>query len=408
MSGPKGGSYRVESVAEHEARMLRDAKAQYARAETLWNEAISRLAAVERLTGQRLTVEQPQRVPERADADTYTRVATALEAAASATAARATHVREQAARSAYNNQVEQIIRDIKVDSPSEKASRRTGRESADEQTPAPLKPAIDRGRVNERVQRRLNELASIDHDYERVRALLADIAKAGSRSRIDMLIGELDYQVSEAKTTAAQREAAAVTLAELIAMQTRVAELAGPETGQLRSRIADLINHRAEAVPPDLAAAVEAAVSSADDEADRQCVVAAMRKALINLGYVVGPEFSTGLLGRPSVAYARNGSTRYGVKIRLEPDHARFSAQAVKSDCQLSSREEDAAAEREFCSAINEVVKLTKQDGVDIAFDTRARAGEFPIQQVADPKLGRPTATRSAPRSAPAQKQARR
>jgi hypothetical protein len=408
MSGPKGGSYRVESAAQRDARMLRDAKAQYARAETLWNEASSRLVAVEQLTGQQLTAERPQRVPANADADTYTQAAADLETAASATAARATHVREQAARSAYNNQIEQLILDINVDLPNETASRQSGLQSADEQTTAPPKLAIDRDRINERVQRRLNELAAIDHDYQRVRALLVDIAKAGSRSRIDMLIGELDYQISEAKTAAAHREAAAATLAELTAMQTRVAELAGPETDQLRSRIADLITHRVEAVPPDLPAAVEAAVSSADDEADRQCVVAAMRKALDHLGYVVGPEFSTGLLGRPSVAYARNGSTRYGVKIRLEPDHSRFSAQAVKSDAELSSREQDAAAEREFCTAINEVVKLAKQDGVDIAFDTRARAGEFPIQQVAEPKLARPSATRSAPRSAPAQKQARR
>jgi hypothetical protein len=195
--------------------------------------------------------------------------------------------------------------------------------------------------------------------------------------------------------------------AELAAMQARVAELGGPHAAQLSARIADLISRRAEAIPSDLEEAVADAVRGADDEADRQCVVAAMRKALANLGYVVGPEFSNGLLGQPSVAYARNGASRYGLKIRLEPDSARFSAQAVKSDAELSSREEDIAAEREFCNTISNVTQLAKGDGVEIAFDTRAQPGEFPIQQVADDHFARPTATRFASRTSLAHKQVR-
>ena len=43
-----------------------------------------------------------------------------------------------------------------------------------------------------RVGRRLEALVAFEHDSERVDALIADIAEAGSAARIDLLIREID------------------------------------------------------------------------------------------------------------------------------------------------------------------------------------------------------------------------
>lgn len=396
MSGPKGGAYRVETAEQREARMLRDAKAQYAQAESAWDSVISRIAALSAVTGTALSVQRPAKVPAGADSAVYAAAASQLQAAAAAAASAIAEAREDAAAAAHAEQVARIVSRLAsapqpADTPQRVSRWQASRaqDAVEDQTPV---ETIDWVRVKERIDRRLGELAGLDHDVTHLQGLLADIGAATAQSRIDLLIGEIDHVISEAAVAAARRDAIAATRGELAALNVRIADLAGADPDALRRRISGLIATEAAEVPPDLVTAVETALQCADAEADRRHVVAVMHKALEQLGYVAGPEFSTDLSGAKGAAFARSESSHYGVKLRLEPGSARFSAQAVKSDAALTTIAEDVAAEHAFCDAFDRMVELAKRDGVELDVDIRTSPGAAKVQKVAEAALGTATA----------------
>jgi hypothetical protein len=198
----------------------------------------------------------------------------------------------------------------------------------------------------------------------------------------------LDLVVDDARAAAARIADIRAVRAELSALQAQTAALSGPVATGLRERIARLLTEEVTSMPADLPGLVEEAIRHADAEADRLHVVRVMNAALESLGYRVGPDFSTELAGARATAYARSGSSRYGIKVRLEPGSARFTAQAVKSDAALTSPQEDAAAERDFCAALDSVAAVAARDGVNLAVDIRAEPGAYDVQQVSDAQLG--------------------
>src|SRR5215203_1606127 len=102
MSGPKGGSYKVvETAAQREARLLRDAKADYARAEVLWEAARARLANV---GGAAQCPAAPL-----GDSTVWSRAARALETAAEQTHRDAARAREAAGERAYAGHIAAIL-----------------------------------------------------------------------------------------------------------------------------------------------------------------------------------------------------------------------------------------------------------------------------------------------------------
>ncbi|MCV7281784.1 hypothetical protein H7J88_19325 [Mycolicibacterium flavescens] len=391
MSGPKGGAYHVETAEQREARMLRDAKAAYAGAESRWQDVVSRRAVLLQVAGSAPACERPAPPSAHADSTAYTAAAQALQAATEQAATALSAAREEAAQSAHAAQVAGLVESVQAQAQPTTTHRASRWESTRPQTPEPA--AVDRDRVNERLGRRIRDLATLDHDPTRVQELVADIKRAGSETRIDLLLNELDLVITGSRAATARREAVAATRAELTAMRARLAEV--PAADALRDRISALIAADATAVPDDLIAAVDAAVAQADAEADRQHVVRVMHRALQELGYVVGPQFSTDLSGA-NAALARNGSSHYGVKVRLEPGSNRFTAQAVRSDAVITTADEDAAAERVFCDALDKMVELAKRDGVDLDVDLRHAPGAYAVQKVADDKLVKPSAARAA------------
>lgn len=407
MSGPKGGAYRVETAEQREARMLRDAKAQYAQAESSWDSIVSRIAAMSAVTGTAPSLQRPAKVLVGADSAAYTAAATALQDAAAAAASVITQAREDAATAAHAAQVARILERLTSEpQPPDEVTRASRWQASRAETAQASPPAetIDWGRVKERIERRLAALADLDHDATHLQGLLADIAAATAQSRIDLLIGEIDHVIAEAREVASRRDAIAATRGELAALNARIGDLTGDKADALRRRISGLIAAEAAELPVELVAAVETALQRADAEADRRHVVAVMHKALEQLGYVAGPEFSTDLSGAKGAAFARSESSHYGVKLRLEPGSARFSAQAVKSDAALTTIAEDVAAEHAFCEALDKMVELAKRDGVELDVDIRTKPGASQVQKVADAALGKATGAVGR-RGAHAQKQ---
>ncbi|EHB48671.1 hypothetical protein MycrhDRAFT_5512 [Mycolicibacterium rhodesiae JS60] len=407
MSGPKGGSYRVETAEQREARMLRDARADYVRAQADWDNAAARMLAVQRVSGETVSHPRPRQVPAGADSDAYTRAAAELRSAAETAVRLVGAAREAAASRTHAAQMARLISQVSTEPgdigrPAPQSRWQAGRQA---QSTGMTGTAVDRSAVAARVHRRLEALAGFDHDRERVDALIADIAEAGSTARIDLLIREIDLLLADAQTATALAEKARVVAADLAAMQSRLdaVAVAGP-VAALRQRIATLVDAGAAEVPTDLPALVDDAVRAADADADRRHVSAVMSAALQQLGYRTGPEFSTDLSGAQGTGYARSGASHYGIKVRLESDSGRFTAQAVKSDATLTSAQEDTVAEHEFCAVLGEVVDLARRNGVELDLDIRTAPGTCQVQQVADTKLAA-TAARSATKASGARRE---
>ncbi|MCK0177622.1 hypothetical protein [Mycolicibacterium sp. F2034L] len=383
MSGPKGGAYRVETAEQREARMLREAKAKYVSAESAWQDVLSRRRVLLAVTGSAPACERPAAPSATADSAAYSAAARALQKATTEAAGEIAAAREAAAQQVHADRVAQMVESVR----SEQRSRQA----------ATVTPAPDRTRIDERIDRRVRELAHLEHDSEQARQLVDDIRASGSPSRVDLLLNELDVIIKDGRAAEARRAAVSAARARLLAMRSRLGELTGTDVAGLRIRIEQLIRGEVPTVPDDLVTAVDAAVRHADEEDDRRHVARVMHETLEELGYVVGPEFSTDLCGA-TAAYARRGSSHYGVKLRLEPGAHRFSAQAVRSDAVLTSAGEDAAAERAFCDALGKLVELAGRDGVDLRVDVRTEPGAYALQQVSDVRLARPAAARSARR----------
>lgn len=397
VSGPKGGAYRVESAKQREERLLRDAKASYARAQSLWRAAQSKMETTATVTGMAVLVEPPAAVRSGADSATYRAAATALEAAAKAAVEAAAAVRQQYADTRFAAQVARIaaastVTQIAPDTPHNKPRAARVSETAD----APA-VQIDRAQTAERVQRRLAALAAVDHDGDRAQVLVEDIAKAQKQSRIDLLISELDAMLREGQAIAERANLIAQVRAELEALVARIAGIEGEAADGVRHQVTQLITTETSAVPGDLSATVDHLVAAADAEADRRHVVASMQRALEQLGYVVGPEFETQLESDRGTAIVSGPTAGYGVKVRMESDSNRFTAQAVKSDAVITSTETDMDVERAFCADFEELVAAVRGDGIELQVDIAVDPGVTAVQEVAAEQLaasGRPRAQR--------------
>lgn len=391
MSGPKGGSYHVETAAQREARMLRAALADYARAEQEWATAQVRLAAAASLTGDVLACGRPTPLRDNADSAACARAAQELRDAAAAAVEVAGESRRRASAALHADQVARLM--VRID--DAEPVRTVVRKSRWQASPAtaPRTADIDRDRVAERVRARLDGFAAVDHDTAKVAALVRDIAGAGSQSRVDLLIAELDHLLAETRAGVEREERSRQVCGDLHAMQARISGLTSPAASDLRTRLVELIAVAAQEIPADLAAEVDRLIADADAESDRLCVVEAMASALTELGYGTGPEFSTALSSTQATAYARSGASQYGIKVRLESDTNRFTAQVVKSDATLTSTAEDEQAERDFCGTVNRLIEAVAGHGVVLDLDIRTPPGACAVQSVAAVTLGNAAST---------------
>ncbi|MGA5541356.1 hypothetical protein ACPCIR_05840 [Mycobacterium sp. NPDC051198] len=382
MSGPKGGSYDVETASQREARLLRNAKARYARAQSLWQAAQSRVADTAAVTGKAVRCQPVAAVPAGAGSAEHDRVAAEVEAAAQAAVDAAAAAREAFVDARFADQIARIVAATAtaaaVTPEADRPARRREMVAA-----RPEVPAVDRARTAQRVQRRLAELANLDHDQDRVKVLVEDIATAEAESRIDLLISELDVMVRAGHTAAAHAASIARARADLEGLSVLLADIDDGPVDSVRRRIADLIALEATSVPAELKDDVDALIAADDARADRQHVVSSMRDALEELGYTLGPEFDVQLESSRGTAIVAGPTAGYGVKVRLEADSNRFSAQAVKSDTVVTSTEEDVEAERRFCDDFEALVALVHDDGVTLDVDVHLQPGATQVQAVA-------------------------
>lgn len=404
MSGPKGGSYRVESGEQREARLLRDAKARYAWARSIWQAAQVRVDATASMIGRNLNLAAPAAPAVNAGSAEFERAATELEAAAEAAVTAAGAAREEFSAGRFAEQIARITAAAATEQTSaESVPAPKRRNVAVGDTPA--QPSVDRARVQQRVERRLTELAEVDHDADRVKVLVTDIANAGSESRIDLLISELDVLLRTACTTHEHAVRVARTRADLEEMAARIADVTAVQAETLRRRIAEAITAEITSVPAGLRTEIDDVIADADADADRRHVIAAMREALEELGYALGPEFDTQLESAKGTAIVAGPAAGYGVKVRLEADVNRFSAQAVKSEAVLTSTKEDTEAERRFCSDFAELTALVRDDGVTLDLDIHLEPGATSVQAVPAEHVTRTATSGAASRRRPIERE---
>lgn len=397
MSGPKGGSYRVESAKQREERLLRDAKASYARAQSLWSAAQSKMETTATATGKVVNFAPPAPVRSGADSAAYTAAAAALEAAAQAAVDAAAAVRQECADARFAAQVARIAAASAATGVAVTTPHRRESPSAATETVAAPAAQIDRVRTAERVQKRLTALAALDHDGDRAQLLVEDIAKAQKQSRVDLLISELDAILRDGQLAAERATVIARVRADLEALVARIVDVDGEPADAVRRQVALLIATDASAIPGELSAAVDQLVAAADAEADRHHVVASMQRALEQLGYVLGPEFETQLESDRGTAIVGSPMAGYGVKVRMEHGSNRFTAQAVKSDAVITSAEKDMDVERAFCGDFEEMVTIVRGDGIQLDIDIDVQPGATAVQEVAAEHVaasGRPRAQR--------------
>ncbi|WNG81154.1 hypothetical protein C6A86_023645 [Mycobacterium sp. ITM-2016-00316] len=382
MSGPKGGCYRVESAQQREARLLRDAKARYARARSIWQAAQSRVAATSSMINRNFDLQAPAAPAADAGSAEFEHAASALEVAARAAVDAASSAREQFASATFADQIARIAAAAAAERSvvTEPASPVQRGSVAIDDTLA--ESSVDRIRVRARVERRLTELADLEHNTDRVKILITDIANARTETRIELLISELDLILSAGRAVREHEVQVAQVRADLEEMAARITDVTGAQADALRGRISEAVTAETTSVPAGLQTAVDAVIADADADTDRRHVIAAMRGALEELGYTLGTEFDTQLEGSRGTAVIAGPTAGYGVKVRLEEDVNRFSAQAVKSDAALTSRKEDTEAERRFCGDFAALTALLRDDGVTLDVDIHLEPGATSVQVV--------------------------
>jgi len=397
MSGPKSGSYQIiETAADIAARELRQARQEEAAAQAAWDAVAARIATARAMHPSRIVaMPSAPRAAKNAAAAVRSRAIQLTEIARRAREDLEGQL-QQAASAALHQHLQSagLLTVTLAAAPPPRAANKAASD-----VPKPP-PPVDAG-IAARVQRRLDELPSDADPAVITRAvdLAAQVRRATSQWRADGLLDALSATVEQARAVAARHRADAATrdaaAGQLAALRTSLNEITGDRVAKLRDHITALSETRPLAVPAGLREQVTAVLTAHQTAQHQLRVTKALREGLLELGYLLGPEFDTQLQAT-GVAFARTASTPYGVKFRLEPDATRFTAQVVTPDDRVRSRDEDAAAEQTFCSDLAELLDHARRHGINTRLDIRTPAGAVPVQRV--PASSMPAAARTAGR----------
>lgn len=215
---------------------------------------------------------------------------------------------------------------------------------------------------------------------EKVRAAaeLARAARAASGREqgvgaLRLLIQEANHAVRESRSR----------LAILDRSEARLNGFDGPEAAAVR-QLVSAIRSQARDVPPDLEAAVGAAIEKETRAQEADYVAAELRGALEHLGYRVGPDFETALLSEGYTQFTRAGWSGYAVRVRTggHPPHLNFNVvrgEATRTDQEARDRE----VEQEFCDRQAAVIEQLAEAGIAAERTRVVEPGEKSIQTVA-------------------------
>jgi hypothetical protein len=193
------------------------------------------------------------------------------------------------------------------------------------------------------------------------RATLA-AREARSASGREQSLDALRAQVQAANAAAAAvRERAA----EIDRLEANLDGCPGPQADAVRELLSSL-RPRPEPLPSGLGAMVAAALEDGDRRARSAYVAAELGKALTEMGYELGPEFTTTLATSGRALATRPSWQGYGVAVSCSGDPARLDLDVVRGEASRADQAaRDLEVEREFCAGRPALLDHLAAAGID-------------------------------------------
>ncbi len=282
-----------------------------------------------------------------------------------------------------------------IDAVTALASRRSEAEKAEEGSEEEAARELEGTIV--RLVARLEADAPAE-DVARVeRATLAAREASGAAAR-ELALDALRVQVQEANGAAASARERAEELARL---EARLEGCPGPQADAARELLSSL-RPRPEPLPAGLQAMVEAALEDGDRRARSGYVAGELGRALAEMGYEVGPEFTTTLAASGRALATRPGWQGYGVAVSCSGDPPRLDLDVVRGEASRADQAaRDLEVEREFCAGRPALLDHLAAAGID-ASQSRIVA-EGSVELLVEPALfageGRDERGAAAPRA---------
>ncbi len=223
-----------------------------------------------------------------------------------------------------------------------------------------------------------------EEGVERVEDSIEAVRAAGTDAGREQAVAALRVCVQTANAGAARAAEQERALDEL---EERLDGCRGPEAGSARRLLAAA---RAGSDPPvDLVAAVDAAVAVEEHRSKADYVARQLGTVLAEMGYEVGPEFSTTLVAAGEVLVERPAWSGYAVAVSCSGDPAQLEFEVVRGAATRADQAaRDLEVEREFCATRPEILGQLARAGVDASQARIVPEGTAALR--VEPGLGAP------------------
>lgn len=201
----------------------------------------------------------------------------------------------------------------------------------------------------------------------------ADALKARTETAQLQLLDDLRYTVEQANEQTRRRRA---TLKELTA---RLAGYAGPAADEARAAIS-AAGGEPDPDLPALTSAVDAAVAATLAPMVRDYTRQALRESLEEIGCTVEEGFDVAL-GREGLAHLqRAGWDDLAVRVRAREDENSFYFNMVAPAGEVQA--DVAEVERQWCSAVDQLLPVLNEHGLQVVTTHRSEKGDPHVQSV--------------------------
>ncbi|MEU9342330.1 hypothetical protein AB0D74_14100 [Streptomyces sp. NPDC048278] len=381
MSSMGSASYRVETPEEIEARRRRAARERYRQAVLRHTRLAAETAACRAAHGRRVTaLRRVAELPERATADQ-------LEAATAVLTAET-----EGARRVLKGEVkEAFLAELTAlaHRPAPRVSRRpdaapSGPDTAEIERRRAIEQAETTARRSE-IARRAAELTT--RLPAGVPAPVRERCLRNARQAVEAegaAAAELALAALEENTARAVREQRLVDLAaeQAAALVARLEDVPGDRAAPLASRLTAVIDQGRPQVPPDLVAAVDAAVRETDTERRRRITAQALAQVLADLDYQVDEGFETVLADRGTAYAALPDEPGYGLKVLFDRGTSTLQHIVVRDVGADGGGSADLRAQKAFCAQHTTLTALLRARQVELGEGDLREPGTVPVPRV--------------------------
>ncbi len=212
-----------------------------------------------------------------------------------------------------------------------------------------------------------------------VRAAAELVRASGSASGREQGIGALRLLVQEANEAARERRARESFLDR---SEARLSGFDGPEAVAARALVAE-VRAGTRKLPPDLEATVDAAIEKETRAQEAEYVAEELRSALEGLGYELGPDFATTLVGEGYTQVTRPEWPGYAVRVRTGGRPPCLNFNVVRGGvARTDQKARDREVEEEFCDRQDKVLERLARAGISAERTRVVEPGEQEMQVV--------------------------